>query len=332
MPHISVVSPVYNEASVTLNALVQRLASALTPITDDYEVILVDDGSRNDAWNSICELSFANPKIKGIRLARNFGQHSAIAAGLDNSAGSWVVVMDSDLQDRPEVIPELYRAAQDGYDVVFVNRAERPESLSYRILAATFYRVFNFLAGEEYQRRQGNFSIIGSNVVQALRALPDRDRFYGGTVRWLGFRQKSIVARHGERHSGKPTYSLRGRFRFALRLILGYSTRLLYVAIVLGLLMAVLSFAMAAEIVLYKLTNPERPVPGWPSVMTAVFFTAGVTNIMLGLIGLYIGELVERSKGRPPYIVYKRVGEFQTPRAQAGFSQQTAQPLERLSD
>ena len=140
--------------------------------------------------------------------------------------------------------------------------------------------------------------------------MPDRDRFYGGTVRWLGFRQTSIPATHGERFSGKPTYNFRGRLRFALQLILGYSTRLLYVAIAMGIIMSLISFALAIDVIIYKLTNPELPVPGWPSVMTAVFFTAGVTNVMLGLIGIYIGDLVERSKDRPPYVVHKRIGDF----------------------
>jgi polyisoprenyl-phosphate glycosyltransferase len=310
MPHISIVTPVYNETSATLNALVDRLTVALISVATDHEIILVDDGSRNDAWDSISAISLTNPKVKGIRLARNFGQHSAIAAGLDHASGEWVVVMDSDLQDRPEVIPELYEKAKNGYDVVFVDRAARPEGIFYRFLAAAFYKLFNFLAGQDYQRTQGNFSVISREVVEAFRQIPDRDRFYGGTVRWLGFHQASIAARHGERFVGKTTYNLRNRFRFAFQLILGYSTRLLYVAIVLGFVMAVISFVMAAEIVVYKITNPDRPVPGWPSVMTALFFTAGVTNVMLGLIGIYLGDLVERSKGRPGYVVQRRVGDL----------------------
>jgi polyisoprenyl-phosphate glycosyltransferase len=310
MSHISIVTPVYNETVATLNALVDRVTSALIQVATDYEIILVDDGSQNDAWESISAINLANPKVKGIRLARNFGQHSAIAAGLDHASGEWVVVMDCDLQDRPEVIPELYEKAKGGYDVVFVDRVARPEGIFYRFLAATFYKLFNFLAGQDYQRTQGNFSVISREVVEAFRQIPDRDRFYGGTVRWLGFRQASIAARHGERFVGKTTYNLGHRFRFAFQLILGYSTRLLYVAIVLGLVMAIISLVMAAEIAVYKITNPDRPVSGWASVMTALFFTAGVTNIMLGLIGIYLGDLVERSRSRPSYIVQRRVGDL----------------------
>src|SRR5947207_7356052 len=264
-PHISVVTPVYNETGSTLNALVGRLTAVLTATAADFEIILVDDGSRNDAWENISAISLADPKIKGIRLTRNFGQHSAIAAGLDYALGEWVVVMDADLQDRPEVIPELYQKAKAGYQIVFVDRAARPEGIVYRFLAATFYNIFNFLAGEDYHRRWGNFSIISREVVEAFRQIPDRDRFYGGTVRWLGFRQASITARHGERFVGTSTHNLRSRLRFAIQLILGFSTRLIYVAIFLGLVMAIVSLAMATEIVLYKLTDPERPVPGWPS-------------------------------------------------------------------
>jgi dolichol-phosphate mannosyltransferase len=307
MPHISIVAPVYHEVAATLNQLADRVATALTSVTHDYEVILVDDGSRNDAWETICAINRSNSKVKGIRLARNFGQHSAIAAGLDYALGDWVVVMDSDLQDRPEVIPELYEKTKAGYDIVFVNREARTEGALYRFVAAAFYKLLNFLAGQHYQSRQGNFSIISRHVVEAFRQVPDRDRFYGGTLRWLGFSQASITAHHGERFAGKPAYNLWRRFRFALRLILGYSTRLLYVAIVLGLVMAVVSFVMAGDIVLYAIANPELPVPGWPSVITALFFTAGVTNVMLGLIGIYLGDLVERSKGRPRYVVQQRV-------------------------
>jgi polyisoprenyl-phosphate glycosyltransferase len=325
MPHISIVAPVYNEAAVTLKALVDRVADALRPITADFEIILVDDGSRNETWQDICAIAAANPKVKAIRLTRNFGQHPAIAAGLDHASGDWVVVMDSDLQDRPEVIPELYETVKAGFDVAFVDRVARPESLFHQFMASTFYKLLNLLAGQRFSNKQANFSIISREVVEAFRHVPDRERFYGGTVRWLGFHQTSITARHGERFAGNPAHNLKARFRFALQLILGYSTRLLYVAIVLGLLMAATSFVMAAGIVVYAISYPELPVPGWPSVITAVFFAAGVTNVMLGLIGIYLGDLTERSKGRPPYLVQRRVGDL--PGNEAAKTQSLAEKL-----
>src|SRR5262249_32794930 len=159
-------------------------------------------------------------------------------------------------------------------------------------------------------------------VVDAFRTVPDRDRFYGGTGRWLGFCQTSIPPAHGGRFRGKPTYNFLGRVGVARELILGHSTRPIYVAIAMGIVMSLISFALAIDIVIYKLTNPKLPVPGWPSVMTAVFFTAGVTNLMLGLIGIYIGDLVERSKDRPRYVVHKRIG---------GFSENTTSTVHSLS-
>jgi len=303
MPKISVVSPVYNELNATLTALVDRVAVAVASIPLDLEVILVDDGSRQETWDAICALCRQRPEIKGIRLARNFGQHAAIAAGIDQTTGDWVVVMDSDLQDRPEVIPQLYQKSCEGYDVVFVNRELRPESAAYRLLALVFYRILNFLSGQYYERRQANYSILTRQVAEAFRRVPDRDRFYGGVVRWLGFRTSLINARHGARPYGKSNYNIMGRLRFAFRIIFGFSSRLLHTAIVAGLLMAIVSFGAGIMIVVDKITHPSLPVPGWPSVMTAVFFTAGVTNVMLGLVGVYVGNLFEQSKRRPIYVV-----------------------------
>src|ERR1700676_1619797 len=168
MPEISVVAPVYNQRAETLIELVQRVSVSVSAITEDFEIVLVDDGSVNDAWLTIADMARGNPKVKGHHLARNFGQHVAITAGLDHANGNWVVVMDADLQDRPEVIPELYAKARQGYDVVFVNRMQRPESFVYRMIAASFYLVLNALSGQDYNRLQGNFSIVSANAVREI--------------------------------------------------------------------------------------------------------------------------------------------------------------------
>jgi dolichol-phosphate mannosyltransferase len=303
MPEISVVAPVYNQRAETLIELVRRLSASLSTITDDFEIILVDDGSVNDAWLTISDMARSNPKVKGFRLARNFGQHVAITAGLDHADGKWVVVMDADLQDRPEVIPELYAKAQQGYDVVFVNRAQRPESFLYRMIAATFYLTLNALSGQDYNRLQGNFSIVSADAVRAFRLLRETGRFYGGILRWVGFRHGSICATHAAPDLGQTSYNFFKRLRFALNLIVSFSTRLLYISIVLGLAMAVVSFVMAGSIIMDKILYPEYPLQGWPSVMTAIFFTAGVTNVAIGLTGIYIGQILQQTRGRPLYVV-----------------------------
>jgi glycosyltransferase involved in cell wall biosynthesis len=308
MPHISVVVPVYNEEAATLSEFVLQLKIALAAITDDFELILVDDGSQNDAWVSIVSLSRADRRVMGIRFTRNFGQHAAIAAGIDHANGDWVVVMDSDLQDRPVVISDLYRRANEGFDIVFVSPTNQPESVLYSWMTRVFYGLLHFLTGYGLNHRQGNFSIITREVADAYRRVPDRDCFYPATLDWLGFRHAILHAYHGERFAGRGRYTIMGLLRLARRVIVGHSTRLLFLAIAVGVGMIFTSLVMAAYIVLGKLYDAGAPTSGWASVMSGVLFTAGVTNIMLGLIGLYIAELFERTKQRPIYIVRQQTG------------------------
>src|ERR1700694_1769550 len=313
MPEISVVAPVYNQRAATLIELVQRLSVSVSTITEDFEIVLVDDGSVNDAWLTIGNLARVDPKVRGFHLARNFGQHVAITAGLDHANGDWVVVMDADLQDRPEVIPELYAKAQEGYDVVFVNRVQRPESFVYRMIAASFYLILNALFGQDYNRLQGNFSIVSGNAVRAFRLLREPGRFYGGMLRWVGFRHGSIRASHAAPDAGQSSYSFLKRVRLALILSVSFSTRLLYISIVIGLMMAVVSFVMVGFIIIDKIIYPEYPLQGWPSVMTAIFFTAGVTNVAIGLTGIYIGQILQQTRGRPLYVVAATTSPVQDP-------------------
>jgi polyisoprenyl-phosphate glycosyltransferase len=306
MPHISVVVPVYNEEAAALSELALQLKTALGSITGDFELILVDDGSQNDAWLSIVSLSQADRRIKGIRFTRNFGQHAAIAAGIDHASGDWVIVMDADLQDRPVVISDLYRRANEGFDIVFVSPTNHPKSVLYSWITRVFYGLLHVLAEYEFNHHQGNFSIITREVAEAYRRVPDRDCFYPGTLGWLGFRHSIIYARHGERFAGRGGYTVMGLLGLARRVIVGHSTRLLFLAIAFGVGMIFASFVMAAYIVLGKLHDPATPVPVWPGVMSGVLFTAGVTNTLLGLVGLYIAELFERTKQRPIYVVRQR--------------------------
>ena len=303
MPHISIVVPVFNETPDMIRELIRRVDKAVTGITQDYEIIFVDDRGNADVWEFIASTSRHDTKVKGIRLARNFGQHVAITAGLDRAYGDWVVVMDSDLEDRPEVIPELYAKAREGYDVVFVNRMQRRVSWLYRLSTRSFYRMLNALSGQEYNALQSNFSILSAKTVNAFRGMRERTRFYGGIVRWIGFRQASISAVHGDLRSGKPGYNLFRRARFAIDLIVGFSSRLLYISIAVGILMAITSFAVGTYVVIQKLLTPEEIMLGWPSVITAILFTGGVINIAIGFLGLYLGRMFEEVKGRPLYLI-----------------------------
>jgi dolichol-phosphate mannosyltransferase len=306
MPEISVVVPVYQEQGI-LHELCSRLHASLGQVTGDYEVILVDDGSRDGTWPLVRELALADPRVKGVRFSRNFGQHYAISAGLDVAQGEWVVVMDGDLQDRPEVIPDLYRKAREGYDVVFVSRQRRPEAWWYRLAGRIFYRVLGLLSDISHDATQANFSILRRPVVEHLRQMRENLRFYGGLVHWLGFRETTIMAQHGERFAGKPAYNLRRRLRLAGHIIFAHSNRPLYASIILGLVISGLSFVYGVYIVVLALLGKVSG-QGWASLIVSVFFMGGIILIVLGIVGVYLGMVFSQVKQRPLYVVADRLG------------------------
>jgi glycosyltransferase involved in cell wall biosynthesis len=305
MTHLSVVIPVYNESSL-IDELIKRVLTSVKMITEDFEIIIVDDGSQDNTWNSIESEAKLENRVKGIKFSRNFGHHYAITAGLHNSNGEWVVVMDGDLQDRPEVIPDLYKKAQEGFDVVFVSRQNRPEKLYYRIAQKIFYWILIALSGLDFDSRQANFSIINKKVVDAFNKFPENARFYGSTIKWLGFKRSFIVADHGTRHSGKPSYTLSKRIRLASDLVLSFSERPLKFAIGLGLLMSIFSILVIFWI-FYRSVRWGFTVSGWPSLVVVIFFLGGITLIVLGIIGIYIGRIFQEVKKRPLFITSEKI-------------------------
>jgi dolichol-phosphate mannosyltransferase len=306
LAHVSAVVPVFREELI-IHELAARLGKALGQISEDWEIVFVEDGGGDRTWDRVVELSRRDPRIRGVRFSRNFGQHYAITAGLDHCNGDWVVVMDGDLQDRPEVIPSLYAKAQEGYDIVFVARQNRPESLPYMLAQRLFYRGFQSLANTDYDPQHGNFSIISRRVVEHFRGLHESLRFYGGIVHWLGFRRTSIPAQHGERFAGETHYNLRKRLQLARSMILAHSDRPLTASIGLGLAMALLSVGYGTYVIV-RATFFGFSVEGWASVMAAIFFTGGIILTVLGIIGVYIGKIFNELKRRPLYVVAERVG------------------------
>jgi len=210
--------------------------------------------------------------------------------------------MDSDLQDRPEVIPELLDKAQEGFDVVFVSRQQRPESFVYKLGQRLFYASLRFLSGIDFDSKQANFSIINRKVVEAFKKFPENARFYGSTIKWLGFSRASINAAHGLRFSGRPSYTIKKRINLALDIILSFSDRPLRFAIGLGLLMSAVSVLFSLWIFLGAI-NWGFSVIGWPSLIVSIFFTGGVILIVLGIIGIYLGRIFREVKARPLYVV-----------------------------
>ena len=307
MHHIIAVVPVYNEQA-NVHELVDRLGTSLGQVSEDYGIILVDDGSIDQTWAEIVKESEEQPRLQGLRLSRNFGQHTAISAGLDMAQADWVIVMDGDLQDRPEVIPDLYAKAAEGNDVVFVAREDRPESRAYQLGQSVFYKTLRLLTGTDYNPAHGNFSIISNNVLARYKDFSEGDRFYGGLVEWIGFPRATLSAQHGTRFAGDTSYSFFRRLRFAKNIILSFSTRPLYAALAFGAIVTVFSFCFGI-IVLFRALFFGYSVEGWPSIMVSIYFIGGVQMLMIGMNGLYIGRVSEEVKRRPLYIVSETTGE-----------------------
>lgn len=301
MKQLSVVIPVFNE-SLLVNELIRRVKLNVEKVTPNYEIIIVDDGSIDTTWEKILDQVNLEKRITGIKFSRNFGHHYAITAGLHEVSGEWVVVMDGDLQDRPEVIPELFDKAKEGYDVVFVSRQNRPEKIYYRITQKLFYFFLRILSGINFDSSQANFSIINWKVVEAFKRFPESARFYGSTIKWLGFRRSQIFADHGERFSGRPSYTLKKRIKLGSDMILSFSERPLKFAIGLGTSLSLLSLALAIWVVLRSMFFGYS-VTGWASIISAILFSTGILLVVIGISAIYIGEIFREVKNRPLYII-----------------------------
>lgn len=300
-PHLSVVIPVY-QAEHCLDELYQRLKAALESITPDFEIVLIEDCGGDNSWQVIERLAAADPRVRGIQFSRNFGQHYGITAGLDHCHGGWVVVMDCDLQDRPEEIPRLYAKAQQGYDIVLARRGTRCDPLLKRIASWLFYKLFSYLADIEYDGQTGNFRIMSRKVVANFRRIREQLRFFGGLVQWMGFPTASIEVEHAERHEGKSTYTFAKLWKLASETIIAYSDKPLRLAIRFGFMMAFFAFCYGVYILIRALLYGS-PIEGWSSLIVSLYFIGGVIIAILGIIGIYLGKTFDESKKRPLYIV-----------------------------
>lgn len=303
MPHLSVVVPVY-KAEGCLEELYQRLKIVLEAVTVDFEIILVEDCGGDCSWSIIIDLAQRDPRVKGIQFSRNFGQHYGITAGLDRCDGDWVVVMDCDLQDRPEEIPRLYAKAQEGFDVVLARRGVRQDPPLKRLTSWLFYRLFSYLADIEYDGDSGNFRIMSRKVVMNFRRMREQLRFFGGLVQWMGFPTASIEVEHAERFEGKSSYTFKRLWKLAVETIIAYSDKPLRIAVRLGLLMAFFSFCYGSYILSRALLYGS-PIPGWNSLIVSLYFIGGIIIFILGIMGIYLGKTFNESKKRPLYIVSK---------------------------
>jgi dolichol-phosphate mannosyltransferase len=310
MARISVVIPVY-EAEACLDELYRRLQASLEPIDPDFEVFLVEDGGKDNSWEIIQAISRKDPRVKGVRFSRNFGQHYGITAGLDYCDGDWVVVMDCDLQDRPEEIPRLYEKATQGYDIVVARRGARKDPFFKHMTSALFYRIFSYLSEMEYDGQVGNFRIMSRRVVENYRSMREQLRFFGALINRLGFPTASIEVRHDKRFAGETTYDLRKLIKLASEAIIAYSDKPLRLAVKVGFVVSLLSF-LCGLFVAVKALFFGSPISGWASLIISIYFMGGIITALLGIIGIYLGKTFDEVRKRPLYIVMSTT--FDAPR------------------
>ena len=297
---LSVVIPVYG-CKAALHELYERLTDTLAKITDDYEIILVNDSCPQDSWSVIEKICESDKKVVGIDLSRNFGQAKAVTAGLDHSSGEWVVVMDCDLQDKPEEIIKLYNKAQEGYDVVFANRVDRKDTSIKIFFSKMFYRIYRFLSGNDYNSENGNFSICRRIVVDSFCRMREYHRDYALYVYWMGFRRTSIDVLTDPRKEGKSSYNLKRKLDLAEDLLISQSDALLRFTAYLGFAITLISFLYILFLVFQYFVRSIDP--GWTSIIATILLIGGLTISSIGVVGLYIGKIFMQSKNRPLYII-----------------------------
>ena len=304
MAHLSVVIPVY-QAEGFLEELYRRLKASLNRISKDHEIVFVEDCGGDKSWPLLLQLARKDKKVKAIQLSRNFGQHYAITAGLDNVNADWVVVMDCDLQDRPEDIARLYEKALEGFDVVFGVRANRQDSFMKRFVSSFFYKVFNVFTNLEYDGRIGNFCIVSRKVVECLGDMREKLRFFGGILEWMGFPSAKVEVQHPKSSRGKSSYSYSKLLKLGSDAIIAYSDKPLWLAVQAGFTLAFISFFLGGYH-LYRAFSQGAPVMGWASLIVSIYFLSGVIIGILGIVGIYVGKTFDETKKRPLYVIREK--------------------------
>lgn len=298
---LSVVSPVYRGEKM-LSELVERIHKAISPLTDNYEIVLVNDCSPDNSWECISEICKVDKKVKGINLSRNFGQPYAITAGLTYAKGNYIAVIDCDLQNKPEDLPAMYQKALEGYDVVSARRVVREDTFMKRMSSAIFHMVYDFLSGFDTDKAVAEFGIYSRKIVDVYCSIPEYSRSFVELIHTLGFKKTTVDVLHDHRLEGKSSYNLYRLLKLSYDSIISNSNRPLHLAVALGLIMSILSFLMAIYNIFAKFWGLNE-VAGYTSTIFSIWFVGGLLLLMMGVLGLYIGKIFDQVKGRPVFIV-----------------------------
>ena len=303
---LSVVVPCFNEAQV-FHALCERLVGACEVLDWDYELVFIDDGSTDHTWQKICEASKHNRHICGLRLSRNHGHQLALSAGLARARGDRILIIDADLQDPPELLPQMMQMMDEGADVIYGQRRHRVGESAFKLLTAhLFYRAINMLSDTNIPRDTGDFRLITREVLLVLNAMPEGERFIRGMVSWIGFSQQPLLYDRHERAAGRSKYPFRKMVRFAATAVTSFSTKPLRVASYFGVALGVLCFVAIIYLAIAHFQG--HTVQGWTSLIVIILFVGAVQLFVLGIIGEYLGRLFIESKRRPLYIIAEIVG------------------------
>jgi glycosyltransferase involved in cell wall biosynthesis len=305
IPHISVVVPVYG-CRECLFLLYERLKASLEKINPDFEIIMVNDSSPDESWSAITELCRIDKRVVGINFSRNFGQHYAITAGLDRARGEWIIVMDCDLQDRPEEISRLYAKANEGYDVVFAQRLKRQDNFFKKIASKMFHSTLSYLTDTEIDASIANFGIYRKNVIESVVQMREQLRWFPTFVNWVGYKQARMPVEHAKRESGKSSYSVKKLFDLAFNVLMLNSNKPLKLVLKFGFAVSFTAILYAA-ITLYRYLSGQIGVLGWASLIISIWFLSGVIIFVLGIVGIYIGRIFDQIKQRPLYIVKQTI-------------------------
>lgn len=306
-PEISVIVPLYNEELV-IGEMHKQLTRVMQQTGLAYEIVMVNDGSRDRTPEMAREICAADKNVKLIDFSRNFGHQFAITAGMDRCSGQAVVVIDADLQDPPEVIPEMIRKWQEGFQVVYGVRDKRHGESRFKLLtAAAFYRILRRLTSVDIPVDTGDFRLVDRRVLNEFNHMRERARFVRGMISWVGFKQTEVRYERHERFAGVTKYPFSKMLKFALDGLLSFSQLPLKLAMGLGLLSALVSFCFMVYGLVVKYFYPDQVIPGWSSLFSAVLFIGGIQLICLGVLGEYVGRIYEEIKQRPLYIVKDEV-------------------------
>ena len=317
---VSIVVAVYNEHPQNLLILLERVKAALQPTGRSYEVVFVNDGSRQPTSEALYQLAAEFENVKLVVLSRNFGQQAAISAGFDHCDGDAIVNIDSDCQDPPELIPQMVHLWKDGYDVVYAQRSTRRDKLSKKLSAFLFYRVLGSISSVKIPWDTGDFRLIDRKVLNALMEMPEKSRFLRGQIPWLGFKQIGIPIERGAREIGESTYTLRKLLSLAMDGILGFSVAPLYMVPTLG---AFLVAAGIVSLIILACMSVAHQVIGPVLWITAVITTfTGVQALTVGVVAVYLSKVIDEVRGRPTYLVSDRVG--------FGFSRNNSYPRQQM--